>query len=95
MSELRLCSCRCHVCDAGCMEATKHRGAFFRAFHFAQRLREQIAWGVDRMDPIAVVFCCKSCQHLHCDVFSGRPPVIPRWKPPELISYDHGEGAED
>jgi hypothetical protein len=77
------------------MEATRHRGALLRAFHFAQRVKEARAWGVDRMDPIAAVFSCSQCSGLHCDVFSGRPPVIPRWNPPPSVPFDHGEGSED
>jgi hypothetical protein len=80
------------------MEACKHRGSFLRAFHFAQRVKEAIAWGVDRLDPVAAVFSCSDCSGLHCEVFSGRPPVIPRWEPrthePPPVP-DVGEGAED
>jgi hypothetical protein len=81
------------------MEATRHRGAFLRAFQFAQRLKDAASWGVDRMDPVAAVFSCKQCSGLHAEVFSGRPTLIPRWNTPPVDAPpsmpDQGEGTED
>jgi hypothetical protein len=92
------CYCRCHVIAIGCQRAVAHRGNLLRAFGFAQQAKQQTAWGVDRLNPVAAVFACSGCALEHIDVVLGLP-YPPRW--PDIVElprppvYDLGEGAED